>query len=247
MRIVLGLPFVLFLPGYTLMAALYVRKDRIKNPDRLALSFGMSVVITPLIGLALNYTPWGIRLASFFVVIALFVLAMSIIAWIRRGRLAEEERFSLRLNWRWPFRSVSAGGLVPPVILGLAILLVVGALIYVIVIPKTQESFTEFYISGVENSSVYPAELSAGVEQKVSVTIVNRERRTLSYLIAVNINQIKKSETGPLALGNGQKYEAEIGFTPESISDRQIVEFALYIDGESAPYLEPLRLWVNVK
>lgn len=247
LRIVLGLPFVLFLPGYTLMAALYVRKDRIKNPYRLALSFGLSVVITPLIGLALNYTPWGIRLASFFVVLALFILITSVIAWIRRGRLSEEERFSLRLRWRRPALGVSIWKKLPSVILGLAALTVVGSFIYVIVVPKTQESYTEFYISGLENKTVYPTELTAGVDQKVLVTIVNRERRTLNYLMEVSINREKTGETGPLPLEHGQKYEAAIGFTPETIGDRQLVEFTLYIDGEAEPYLEPLHLWVNVK
>ena len=247
LRIVLGLPFVLFLPGYTLMAALYVRKDRIKNPDRLALSFGLSVVITPLIGLSLNYSPWGIRLASFFVFIALFILVASVIAWIRRGRLSEEERFSLRLRWRRPAPGVSVWNKLPAVILGLAALAVVGSLIYVIIVPKTQESFTEFYITGLEDKTVYPVELSMGVEQKVLVTIVNRERRTLNYLIEVSINRVKSGGTGPLALEYGQKYEAAMGFTPETIGDRQLVEFALYINGESAPYLKPLQLWVNVK
>ena len=247
LRIILGLPFVLFLPGYTLMAALYVRKDRIKNPDRLALSFGMSVVITPLIGLFLNYTPWGIQLASFFVVIALFILITSVIAWIRRGRLLEEERFSLRLRWRQPALGVSVWNKAPAVILGLAALAVVGSLVYVIIVPKTQESYTEFYISGLEDKTVYPAELTAGVEQKVLVTIVNRERRILSYRIEVSINRVKTGETGTLALEHGQKYEAAIGFTPETIGDRQLVEFTLYINGESEPYLKPLQLWVNVK
>jgi uncharacterized membrane protein len=205
----------------------------------------MSVVITPLIGLALNYTPWGIRLASFFVVIALFILITSVIAWIRRGRLSEEERFSLR--WHRPSLGVSIWNKLPAVILGLAALAVVGSLIYVIVVPKTQESYTEFYISGLEDKTVYPAEVTAGVEQKVLVTIVNREHRTLSYIIEVSINRVKTGETGPLPLEHGQKYEAAIGFTPETIGDKQLVEFTLYINGEPESYLKPLQLWVNVK
>src|SRR3972149_42796 len=61
-RIILGLPFVLFFPGYALMAALFPRKDDIDPIERVALSLGLSIAVVPLIGLALNYSPWGIRL-----------------------------------------------------------------------------------------------------------------------------------------------------------------------------------------
>lgn len=61
-RVALGLPFVLFFPGYTLIAALYPRRDDLDGIERLALSLGLSLAVVPLIGLVLNYTPWGIRL-----------------------------------------------------------------------------------------------------------------------------------------------------------------------------------------
>jgi len=59
-RIILGLPLVLFLPGYSLIATLFPRKDDLDAIERIALSFGLSIAIVPLLGLALNYTPFGI-------------------------------------------------------------------------------------------------------------------------------------------------------------------------------------------
>jgi uncharacterized membrane protein len=247
LRVILGLPLVLFLPGYTLLAALYVRKDRLKDLDRLALSFAGSVAIVPLIGLVLNYMPSGISLTFFFLLIALFILVTSAIAWIRRGNLLEEERFSIRWHWRRPSLGGNILDRVLKTMLGLAAVAVAVSLVYVIVIPKTQENYTEFSISGLEDRSVYPTRLIAREEQRVVVTVVNRERRTLHYRIEVSINRVKKGQAGPLTLENGQKYEAEIGFTPGAIGARQEVEFALYIDGQTEPYLEPLRLWVDVQ
>jgi len=55
-RIILGLPLVLFLPGYALIATLFPRKDDLDAIERIALSFGLSIAISPLLGLALNYT-----------------------------------------------------------------------------------------------------------------------------------------------------------------------------------------------
>jgi len=53
-RIILGLPLVLFLPGYSLIATLFPRKDDLDAIKRIALSFGLSITITPLLGLALK-------------------------------------------------------------------------------------------------------------------------------------------------------------------------------------------------
>ena len=39
LRIILGLPFLLFFPGYTLVAALFTRKEGMSSIERVALSF----------------------------------------------------------------------------------------------------------------------------------------------------------------------------------------------------------------
>jgi uncharacterized membrane protein len=62
LRYVLGSLFVLFLPGYSLIEALYPREEELSPLERLALSIGLSLALVPLVGLVLNYTPWGIRL-----------------------------------------------------------------------------------------------------------------------------------------------------------------------------------------
>ena len=59
-RYVLGSFFVLFLPGYSLIRALFGSKE-LDNIERLALSIGLSLALVPLAGLLLNYSPWGIR------------------------------------------------------------------------------------------------------------------------------------------------------------------------------------------
>jgi uncharacterized membrane protein len=79
-RIALGLVFVLFLPGYVLVAALYPRKDDLDPVERLALSLGLSIAVVPLIGLALNYSPWGIRLDPILAFLTLFIVLAASVA-----------------------------------------------------------------------------------------------------------------------------------------------------------------------
>lgn len=59
-RIALGLVFILFCPGYVLTAALFPKDSDLDWIERLALSFGLSIAVVPLIGLGLNFTPYGL-------------------------------------------------------------------------------------------------------------------------------------------------------------------------------------------
>jgi Protein of unknown function (DUF1616) len=61
LRYVFGGALVLFLPGYSLIEAVYPKRE-IDELTRFALSIGLSLALVPLVGLALNYTPFGVRL-----------------------------------------------------------------------------------------------------------------------------------------------------------------------------------------
>jgi hypothetical protein len=58
-RNVLGIVFILFLPGYSLIRLLFSTKE-LNLIERVALSIGMSLALVPIIGLILYYTPLGI-------------------------------------------------------------------------------------------------------------------------------------------------------------------------------------------
>jgi hypothetical protein len=62
-RWVLGSIFVLYLPGFSLIQLLFPKGKEIDSLERFALSIGLSLALVPLIGLVLNFTPWGIRFA----------------------------------------------------------------------------------------------------------------------------------------------------------------------------------------
>jgi len=84
LRYFLGTLYVLYLPGCVLVEALYPEERDLKPLERLALSIGLSLAVTPLIGLVLNYTPWGIRLGPVLVSLAIYTLGVSIVALIRK-------------------------------------------------------------------------------------------------------------------------------------------------------------------
>ncbi len=65
---------LLFVPGYTLTSALFPKIGDLGRVARIALSFGLGIAVVPLICLALNYTPWGIRLVPVAASLAIFTL-----------------------------------------------------------------------------------------------------------------------------------------------------------------------------
>ncbi len=97
-RIVLAAAFLVFFPGYTLVAALFPRKDSLDYLERVTLSLVLSIAVVPLLGMALNYTPWGIDTYPVVATVLGFVLVCSLAAQWRRYRLPEEERFPPRIR-----------------------------------------------------------------------------------------------------------------------------------------------------
>jgi len=168
LRIVLGIPFILFLPGYSLVSTIFPERRDLEHLERFALSIGLSISIVPLTGFVLNYIT-GIKLIPLVLTISIITIFLSILAIYRR--------------------SVSREPYIPPIpmptkayilMIGVAILL-----IYSITVPPTEE-FTEFYLLGSEGKAKdYPTELKVGQEGKVIIGIINHEGRTVNYTVEV--------------------------------------------------------------
>jgi uncharacterized membrane protein len=248
LRIALGLPFVLFFPGYLLTVALFPRRSTLDGIERVALSFGLSIVVVSLVGLILNYTPWGIKLYPILISLAFFIVVISIVAWYRRRKLAQVQGFTI--SFRLDLASWRAQNLVDRVltiILVVAILGAIGTLGYVIATPKVGEKFTEFYILGPEGQAIeYPKEMKVGEQGRVMVGIINQEQEAVTYWLKVQLDGVSQSQMGPIELVHGENWTEIVGFAPHRAGDEQKVEFLLYRNGESKPHRE-LHLWINVK
>jgi uncharacterized membrane protein len=94
-RWILGSVFVLSIPGYVAVEALFPKGRELDGIERLALSVGLSLALVPLVGLLLNYTPWGIRLDPIMVSLTILTIGLALVAFARRFRLSVE-RFELR-------------------------------------------------------------------------------------------------------------------------------------------------------
>ena len=272
-RVILGLPLVLFFPGYALVMALFPERVGLSAIERIALSFGLSIAVAPLIGLILNYTPWGIKLEPVLYSLATFIFIMSVIATLRRVRIPKQARFSIESDLELPRWHGSVFDKVLSVLLIVSILGALGMLGYVLASPKVGESFTEFYILGHDGKAQdYPtefvmadgrvilvrygdSEMQEGAIGYITLGIINQERKQATYSVNIMIdgNQVsiysdggEVEGIGPITLAYKEEWEHEIGFAPQHIGSDQKVDFILYKDGTPC-FKEPIHLWMDVK
>lgn len=227
LRVPLGLAFVLFVPGYAFIAALFpeagespeespsaspgetlddaesskwsvsvTSQEGIDGLERVALSFGLSIAVVPLIGLALNFTPWGIRPVPITIAVSGFTLVATAVAAGRRQALPAEDRF------RVPYQKWYAAGraeLLEPdtradaalnVLLVAAVVLAIGSVGYAVMVPPDGEQFSAVYLlteddDGELVADDYPTEFAQGESQELIVGIDNHEHETTEYTVVV--------------------------------------------------------------
>lgn len=290
LRIALGLPFVLFIPGYAFIAALFpeagevtpdpdgdklgITEGGIDGIERVALSFGTSIAISPLIGLILNFTPWGIRLVPIVISLSGFTLIATIVAAKRRQALPPEEQFSV------PYREWIASArveLLEPdtktdaalnVLLAISVVLAVTSVGYAVAVPKEGESFSELYLltendDGELVADNYPANLTQGEPTSLYVGIGNQEHEPVNYSLVVELQRVSVSNNSTTVLEEERLHQFETHLEhneswqlnhtiqPQLTGERLRLTYLLY---KSEPPAEPTvenayreaHLWVNV-
>lgn len=294
-RVVVGLPFVLFVPGYALIAALFPEAgespepvdeehDELDEPtadregidgiERVALSFGLSIAVVPLIGLVLNFTPWGIRLTPIVVSISGVTLLLTAVAAQRRQALDPEDRFSVPYK-EW-YASARTELLEPDsrtdaalnVLLVISVLLAVGSVGYAVAVPKEGEAFTELYLltesdDGDLVADDYPTEFTRGEGRPLVLGIGNQEHEPVNYTVVVELQdvRIQNNSTTVLdeqtlrrfetSLAHNETWHLQHNVTPTMAGENLRLTYLLYKDAPPAnptvdnAYRE-VHLWVNV-
>ena len=249
-RATIGFPFMLFLPGYTLVAALFPRKTDLPGIERLAYSLGLSLALIPLVGIALNFTPWGIRLLPPLLSLTLVIVTLAGFAIYRRESLAPNE------DWTAPMRSTPsaavqlwrAQGRLARVMAATLAIASVGfgaTLVTAMTTPRATDSFTEFYLLGATGQAdSYPQRLAPGQEAQVTLGITNQENQAAVYRVDVLLDGEKISEIRPFELDNQGRWQQTVTFRATKSGGRQMLQFLLYRGGSDQPY-RSLHLWIE--
>jgi uncharacterized membrane protein len=247
LKVILGLPLIFVLPGYLMMVALYPKRHTITIPERIALIFGLSVVLLPGIGLLLNFTPFGIRiepiLAGTVLVSALFC-ALTV---YQRSQLELKDQFlplydllqgKIILASMSSPESKNDKSLIYNVLKIGIVASIIGIIFMFYMFATTdqpREHFTEFTI--LDDSGLIigkPWELESNRTYDVQININNHEGETIDYFLY--LRAVPFTDKWSLDLngtdGNGsQQFQA--GSEPTSLTSDQIARAHFIEDFES--------------
>jgi uncharacterized membrane protein len=201
--IILALPLIFVLPGYTLTQTLFRKRPpepssnlilqpslKIGQPvsavDHIILSLGLSMAIDVLIGFMLNVFPIGLQALSWTISLGLVTTVFAMIAgWLRRRDFVKiasvkMERIRPRIT------------IYECILFGLAILVATAAVWFsVIRPPATQSNFTQFWMlpSNQANNSC-----------AVSIGVHSFESTSITYRIVLMINSIQVNTWSSIVL-----------------------------------------------
>ncbi len=132
--------------------------------------------------------------------------------------------------------------------LGIAIVVALGCIAYLVITPSEGEKFTEFYILNVEGKAAdYPRQAVLGEPVNIVIGVVNHEYEPVSYRVAITIDDVENSQADIGMLAHEEKWEEKVSFTPQIAGEKQKVEFYLYKDGGAEPYYkEPLCFYIDI-
>jgi uncharacterized membrane protein len=269
-RQILGLVFVLFLPGYAATAALFPENDHIDGIERVALSFGLSIAIVPLIGLALNFTPWGIRLDPILASISVFIVGASMAAWYRRNRLPADEKFAIVVDFQMDFKGMP---MVDKLLtIGIVVMLVASVVVlaWAVTTPRVGERFTQLALLGPGGMATdYPRDMTVGQNKTVLLSVESFEHRPMNYTIVIvltnttnyNFTVGSNSIDWPLtqaltpyvgisqnfSIDHREYYNRTFDFSV-SASGEWKLQFLLFTEGQpiSQDSYREVHLWLNV-
>ena len=177
-NIILALPLVFVVPGYTLTETLFQRRS-LEIVQRLAFTLALSLTVTIVSGFLLNLFPAGLAVLPWALWLGLFSTIFTLLAYLRRRRQpAEEARADETQVVPIPRSRVQ----IPPIALfSLAILIVVLSIVYSVVGAEQQSR------AGFTNLSILPA--TSGNTCAVTIRVQSFELAPTSYRVVVSTNK----------------------------------------------------------
>lgn len=218
LRVLVGVPFLFFLPGYVVLAVLFPAAGSdhspagsrtsfygtgsLPFPTRIALSFGVSVSLLPVYGVLLALSPFGFTPSSILLLLTAHVLLGALLGAVRRLRLPRRERFHVPAG-RWLYELVgflTAGsgrsGTAVNVLLVVTVLLAASGFAYAVFAPPDETEYADFMLlarggDGEFVSGGYPTNFTRGIGQELVVGVANHRAGPTDYTVVVELQRIR--------------------------------------------------------
>lgn len=291
LRAALGVPFALFLPGYALCSALFpartapltgrdgavlrgpIRGDGLFWPDRVALSFGVSLACLPVVALVLGVSGLGYAPAVVAAALGSVVVSGTVVGTVRRARLPPGDRYRVPYRrWVDEAREALVGGDALDTGLNLTlvvlVVLAVGTLGYALVSPPAAESYSGFQLlaEGEDGDLVaddYPREFDPGESRQLYVGIDNHEGSTTRYTVVAELQRVETAEGSvsvlererldrfSATLDPGERLRERRTVAPDTTGEDLRLVYYLYrgdapADPDGSSAYRSVYLWVDV-
>jgi uncharacterized membrane protein len=224
---IIAIPFLFVLPGFVFLAVLFPRRATKTNTDaegpvftlhtrsidgveRAILSFGMSVVLVPILGFGYSLFPIGYSRQAVAGTILGFVLVAIALGAIQRARVPPEERYRLPIkqsitSGRRALAGVPRVDAALNVLLAIAMVVAVSTVAYAVVNPLDGTQYTEVSLmtetdSGEFVAGNYPDDFVRGDSQPLTVSITNREDARQTYDVVVVVQRVRDGGESPTVL-----------------------------------------------
>jgi uncharacterized membrane protein len=255
LRILYGLVFVLFVPGYLLQAIFFPHPYDLDWIERLGLSLGFSLALLVLLAALLDRLPWGLHPPAILAGQAALILLLVVTGTWQQLRLpAGQGDFpgSPLQPTRW-WASLGQSGRRLLLFMAVALTLAALAAAWIFLLPSPDQYLTEFYLLGPDGlAEGYPSQAAVGQPLQVSLGVINRERTTQTYRIEAWVHDPQNparrqlvTALAPFALDPVRLHQFSLTWSMPWSGEDQQVNFLLYQGASTVPYRH-LRLILNV-
>lgn len=274
LSLLVGVPFLTFLPGYALVSAVLpdhpaeessatLGRTHDAGPGwavRIALSVLSSALLVGVVGVLLAWT-WTVSLVPAVLTVAAITLAGVVVAGVRRIDRPAEYR-ATPLSTDVP-ELLPAGSTAQRTSLVVAVVALVAAAALAGVVPAQGESYSESYIltendSGELVAEDYPTTFVAGEGHSLSLALANHEHETVTYEVVVlsqavaedgSVTDAEQVDRFAVELEHGERTVADRQIAPTETGEERRLVFHVYENTDPADAEEPdltTQLWIEV-
>ncbi|TMT86910.1 DUF1616 domain-containing protein [Haloterrigena sp. H1] len=267
-RAAVGFPLLFLVPGYVTVSALFPRAAPAQQPqaddrqfiqqtqaltdvERVALSFGLSFALLPILGLVIALTPWAFTGPVVVGTVACFALIGVSLATARRLSVPPADRYQIDFGRRFEaarvaiFDATSSFHVVVNVALVCSMVLAMTTVGYALVAPQDGEQYTSLQLltedeTGELVASGYPSEIDAGDSVPLVVAVENQEGQGMEYTAVVQEQRLEGGEVVErtelqridYAVEDGTTTYADRELTPETDDGTVRIAVLLYMDDD---------------
>jgi len=194
-RSIIGLFFLLVLPGYVTICAFSPQKGKMDFIERIAISLGLSISIFSLLALSQYFILSGIDFDVLEFLLVGFVVFVAFIAWQRRMRLPEDERYEIDVSIGLSLKGVGWADRL--LLVGIVIAASVSIILMSMALtaPSRLGEYTEMGLLGpTGQTGGYPMNITVDQKAKVNISVTSHEASESSYNLIILLQP--KNNTG---------------------------------------------------